>query len=195
MVSGHKTSMSLEDPFWQGLHEIAQARGITIAALVRSFSPIRLEGWHLERHLPATIQLKPAPGIRWLMVGLCPPFAHLVTSRYSRAVSGRPFDGTPPWRWGSPPPQGSSLECKLIYLSRVSQLSVPHFNLGAVSAERRLNPSIVRFACCADPLPLFGPDWQNHGLRAALFRALGALEWKAFEQVTTVERGGQSRIS
>src|SRR6266566_10194 len=53
------------------------------------FSPIRLEGWHLERHLPATNRLKPAPGIHWLMVSLCPPFAHFVTFRYSRAVSGR----------------------------------------------------------------------------------------------------------
>ena len=37
------------------------------------------------------------------------PTTHFVTSRYSRAVSGQPCDGAPPWRWGSPPPQGSSL--------------------------------------------------------------------------------------
>ena len=70
-------------------------------------------------------QLKPAPGIRWLMVGLCPPFAHFVTFRYSRAVSGRPFDRAPPWRWGSPPPQGSSLGCKLCCLAP-SSLNRPH---------------------------------------------------------------------
>ena len=56
---------------------------------------------------------------------MCPPFAHFVTSRYSRAVSGRPFDRAPPWRWGSPPPQGSSLECKLCCLAP-SSLNRPH---------------------------------------------------------------------
>jgi len=59
------------------------------------------------------------------MVGLCPPFAHFVTFRYSRAVSGRPFDRAPPWRWGSPPPQGSSLGCKLCCLAP-SSLNRPH---------------------------------------------------------------------
>ena len=29
-----------------------------------------------------------------------------MTSRYSRAVSGRPFDGAPPWRWGGLRPRG-----------------------------------------------------------------------------------------
>ena len=65
------------------------------------------------------------PGIHWLMVSLCPPFAHFVTFRYSRAVSGRPFDRAPPWRWGSPPPQGSSLGCKLCCLAP-SSLNRPH---------------------------------------------------------------------
>jgi len=59
------------------------------------------------------------------MVGLCPPFAHFVTFRYSRAVSGRPFDRALPWRWGSPPPQGSSLGCKLCCLAP-SSLNRPH---------------------------------------------------------------------
>src|SRR5215831_15798656 len=59
------------------------------------------------------------------MVGLCPPFAPFVTFRYSRTVSGRPFDRAPPWRWGSPPPQGSSLGCKLCCLAP-SSLNRPH---------------------------------------------------------------------
>ena len=59
------------------------------------------------------------------MVGLCPPFAHFVTFRYSRAVSGRPFDRAPPWRWGSPPPQGSSLWPELCCLAP-SSLNRPH---------------------------------------------------------------------
>ena len=34
VISGHKTSVSLEDAFWQGLREIAQEQGITISFLV-----------------------------------------------------------------------------------------------------------------------------------------------------------------
>jgi hypothetical protein len=42
------------------------------------FSPIRLEGWHVRRRLPTHQQLKPAPGIHWLMLGLRPPFVRFV---------------------------------------------------------------------------------------------------------------------
>jgi len=41
------------------------------------------------------------------MFGLHPPFAHFVARRWSRAVSGRALDRAPPWRMGSPPPQGN----------------------------------------------------------------------------------------
>ena len=34
VVSGHKTSVSLEDAFWEGLREIARGQNITISALV-----------------------------------------------------------------------------------------------------------------------------------------------------------------
>ena len=34
VVSGHKTSVSLEEPFWQALREIATARGLTVRALI-----------------------------------------------------------------------------------------------------------------------------------------------------------------
>jgi len=33
-VSGHKTSVSLEDTFWSALKEIAKARNVTLSALV-----------------------------------------------------------------------------------------------------------------------------------------------------------------
>ncbi len=33
-VAGHRTSISLEDAFWDGLREIASARGVPMAALV-----------------------------------------------------------------------------------------------------------------------------------------------------------------
>ena len=34
VVSGHKTSVSLEEPFSQALREIATARGLTVRALI-----------------------------------------------------------------------------------------------------------------------------------------------------------------
>jgi predicted DNA-binding ribbon-helix-helix protein len=33
-LDGHKTSVSLEDAFWSGLKEIADAKGITLSAMV-----------------------------------------------------------------------------------------------------------------------------------------------------------------
>ena len=35
-VGGHKTSISLEDEFWDGLREIAEERRMTMAQLVES---------------------------------------------------------------------------------------------------------------------------------------------------------------
>ena len=43
-VAGHKTSISLEEPFWQALREIATERGITTAALLNSIASKRVEG-------------------------------------------------------------------------------------------------------------------------------------------------------
>lgn len=34
-IAGHRTSISLEEPFWAALREIAAARGVSIQALVR----------------------------------------------------------------------------------------------------------------------------------------------------------------
>ena len=34
VIAGHKTSVSLEDEFWNGLKEIAEAGGMTLAELV-----------------------------------------------------------------------------------------------------------------------------------------------------------------
>lgn len=34
MIDGHRTSVSLEDAFWRGMAEAAQARGITRAQLI-----------------------------------------------------------------------------------------------------------------------------------------------------------------
>ena len=44
VLSGHKTSVSLEEPFWQALREIARERGITTAALINSIASKQVEG-------------------------------------------------------------------------------------------------------------------------------------------------------
>jgi predicted DNA-binding ribbon-helix-helix protein len=44
VVAGHKTSVSLEDAFWNGLKEIACSRGITLSELVQSIDTGRQQG-------------------------------------------------------------------------------------------------------------------------------------------------------
>lgn len=44
VIAGHKTSVSLEDPFWQGLREIALNRGMTLSDVVASIDTDRHEG-------------------------------------------------------------------------------------------------------------------------------------------------------
>jgi predicted DNA-binding ribbon-helix-helix protein len=35
-IAGHSTSISLEEPFWEGLKEAAKAQGLAVAALVET---------------------------------------------------------------------------------------------------------------------------------------------------------------
>ncbi len=44
VIEGHKTSVSLEDPFWKGLKLIATKRGVTLSALVASIDAGRQQG-------------------------------------------------------------------------------------------------------------------------------------------------------
>jgi predicted DNA-binding ribbon-helix-helix protein len=44
VVSGHKTSISLEDPFWKSLKEIAGSRHMTLSALLSAIDSDRHEG-------------------------------------------------------------------------------------------------------------------------------------------------------
>jgi predicted DNA-binding ribbon-helix-helix protein len=44
VLFGRKTSVSLEEPFWQALREIATERGITTGALLNSIASKRVEG-------------------------------------------------------------------------------------------------------------------------------------------------------
>jgi predicted DNA-binding ribbon-helix-helix protein len=44
VVAGHKTSVSLEDAFWQGLKQIAAERDVTLSDLVASIDTDRRQG-------------------------------------------------------------------------------------------------------------------------------------------------------
>ena len=44
VVSGHKTSISLEEPFWRALRELATARGLSVSALISSIARKRGQG-------------------------------------------------------------------------------------------------------------------------------------------------------
>ena len=44
VIAGHKTSVSLEDAFWKGLKEIADARGMTLSDIVANIDSQRRHG-------------------------------------------------------------------------------------------------------------------------------------------------------
>ena len=44
VIAGHKTSVSLEDAFWQGLKEIAGERDVTLSDLVATIDTDRRHG-------------------------------------------------------------------------------------------------------------------------------------------------------
>jgi len=52
VVSGHKTSVSLEDAFWNALKEIAKARNVTLSELVAAIDAERQ-----HENLSSTIRL------------------------------------------------------------------------------------------------------------------------------------------
>ena len=44
VLTGHKTSVSLEDAFWEGLKDIAKARRVTLSDLVSGIDSVREHG-------------------------------------------------------------------------------------------------------------------------------------------------------
>ena len=44
VIDGHKTSVSLEDPFWNDLKRIAHARRLTLSELVAKIDALRERG-------------------------------------------------------------------------------------------------------------------------------------------------------
>lgn len=87
IIAGHKTSVSLEDAFWQGLKDIALARQITLSDLVASIDTERRHG-----NLSSAIRL-------------------FVLDHYrSRTnVDNRPGAGQPPREIMPPPVRGASM--------------------------------------------------------------------------------------
>lgn len=43
-LAGHRTSVSLEDPFWEALKDIAQGRGLAVNALAAEIDAARAPG-------------------------------------------------------------------------------------------------------------------------------------------------------
>lgn len=41
MIAGHSTSVSLEEPFWEALRELATARAVSVAALIAHIDATR----------------------------------------------------------------------------------------------------------------------------------------------------------
>ena len=52
IIAGHKTSVSVEDEFWNGLKEIARERGTTLGALVAA-----IDGDRQHANLSSAIRL------------------------------------------------------------------------------------------------------------------------------------------
>ena len=44
VIAGHKTSVSLEEPFWTGLKEIAHRRDVTLSTMVGDIDTRRRQG-------------------------------------------------------------------------------------------------------------------------------------------------------
>lgn len=50
VIAGHKTSISIEEPFWKGLREIAAAKDMTLSELVASIDKERQRN-NLSSHI------------------------------------------------------------------------------------------------------------------------------------------------
>jgi predicted DNA-binding ribbon-helix-helix protein len=59
-IAGHRTSVSVEQPFWQALAEIAAANGRTVAANLSSAIRLAVLEWYRARKNPDIEQVPPA---------------------------------------------------------------------------------------------------------------------------------------
>src|SRR5262249_45666919 len=81
VINGHKTSVSLEDAFWEGVKEIAHKRRMRLSALVGAINSQRQQGnlssalrlfvleyyrsepQVIEEHYDGLHEIRPAPGL------------------------------------------------------------------------------------------------------------------------------------
>lgn len=54
-IDGHATSVTLEDAFWAGLRDLAQAKGLTVAQAVAAIDRGRPEGVGLATAIRLTV--------------------------------------------------------------------------------------------------------------------------------------------
>jgi predicted DNA-binding ribbon-helix-helix protein len=85
VIAGHKTSVSLENAFWQGLKDIANARQVTLSDLVASIDSGRHHGnlssairlfvleYYQGQKAPAAESGGAAPGSSKVMLGMAQP--------------------------------------------------------------------------------------------------------------------------
>jgi predicted DNA-binding ribbon-helix-helix protein len=61
VLNGHKTSVSLENEFWEGLREIANAQNVKLSTLVQQIDQGRREGANLSSAIRVFVfnQLRP----------------------------------------------------------------------------------------------------------------------------------------
>lgn len=57
MVGPHKTSISLENEFWDALNEIAKARNTTMARLLESIAAERPHQKHVSANLSSAVRI------------------------------------------------------------------------------------------------------------------------------------------
>jgi predicted DNA-binding ribbon-helix-helix protein len=70
IIAGHKTSISLEDEFWNSFKEIASERGMTVAALVGA-----IDGGRKHVNLSSAIRLFVLGAYRDQITNLGPPLS------------------------------------------------------------------------------------------------------------------------
>ncbi len=56
-ISGHATSISLEQPFWNGLVQIARSEGLSAAALLRNIDAKRSQEGKLQGNLSSAVRV------------------------------------------------------------------------------------------------------------------------------------------
>jgi predicted DNA-binding ribbon-helix-helix protein len=71
VVAGHKTSVSLEEAFWNGMKEISNERGLTLSELVGEIDGLRQQG-----NLSSAIRLFVLDHFRKRAVALQQPAEH-----------------------------------------------------------------------------------------------------------------------